>query len=144
MTATTAKTKRVRVNKVAATPHPAIKAITSTNHKTTPVPPKAAKPKAVKYDFQPGWTGDSSGVNLRVSRTPIPVDRFGTSQGPLTDRDRANLAELRQQFGGKAFERANLDAGILRRLGERGYLSHVSGEPSEESAKFKLTNKKAA
>jgi len=144
-------TKRVRVKKP-TTGHPAIKSVTSTDHKTTPIAKaepkakvvKAAKPTLVKHDFATGWSGDSAGVNLRVSRTPIDVSRFGSSNGPLTERDRANLTSFREQFGNKPFERSNLDAGIIRRLGERGYLAHVSGGSNEATAKFKLTNKKLA
>lgn len=149
--ATETTTKRVRVKKP-TTGHPAIKAVTSTNHKTTAIKAepkvkvvKAAKPTLVKHDFASNWTGASDGVNLRVSRTAIPVDRFNTRPNdPLTERDRANLTKFRDEFGGKAFERGNLDAGILKRLGERGYLKHVSGAANEATAKFALTAKKVA
>lgn len=107
--------------------------------------PKAARPSVPMHSFQSGWTGASDGVNTRVSRTKIDSTRFGSlADAPLTERDQQNLAALRSQFGGKQFVRANIDAGILRRLGERGYVEHVSGGMNEATATFRLTNKKAA
>lgn len=113
-----------------------------------PEAPKAkpvARPTVQMHNFSSGWTGESDGVNRNVSRTPIPVDRFGTlTSAPLTERDQKNLDALRKQFGGKHFERGNLDAGILRRLGERGYIEHVRGASNEATAVFRLTGRKAA
>lgn len=129
--------KRV-IKKAAATPAPKA---------TAPVKaaPKAAKPTTVKHDFASAWTGESDGVNRRISRTQIDASRFGSrANDPLTERDRKNLETFRSQFGNKAFQRSNLDAGILRRLGERGYIAHVSGAGNEATATYKLTGKKAA
>jgi hypothetical protein len=75
----------------------------------------------------------------------IDSSRFGSlMDAPLTERDQKNLSALRSQFGGKAFQRANIDAGILRRLGERGYVEHVSGTGNEATATFRLTGRKVA
>lgn len=114
--------------------------------KPTEADPKVARPSVAMHNLPTAWSGGTSGVgNSRVSRTPLPLDRFGTlTDAPLTERDRENLGVLRQQFGGGKFQRANIDAGILRRLGERGFLEHVSGAANEATAVFRLTNRKAA
>jgi hypothetical protein len=132
----------------AATKTRAAKAAASAKVRPAPTPKASAKtvakPTVQMHDFTSGWTGESDGVNRRVSRTPIDASRFGSlMDAPLTERDQKNLAALRSQFAGRQFERGNLDAGILRRLGERGYIQHVSGGNNDANAVFKLTARKA-
>ncbi len=111
----------------------------------TPAPKTAAKPSVPMHSIKTDWSGPSKGVNSRVSRTPIDPAVFGTlPDAAMTERDRKNLIALKAAFGGKQFQRQNLDAGILRRLGERGFIEHVSGGSNEATAIFKLTNKKLA
>lgn len=104
---------------------------------------KVAKPANVaapRHDLKTSWTGPSTVMNSRASRTPIDYRKFGTlDTAPLTDRDRKSLADLRAEFKQGTFARANIDTGILRRLGERGLLAHVSGSDVAADAQFKLT-----
>jgi hypothetical protein len=117
--------------------------------KATPKPetPKAntvAKPSIPMHDLHSDWSGPSDVANSRVSRTPIDPSKFGTLlNAKLTERDQKALATLREQFGFKGFQRANVDAGILRRLGERGFIEHVSGSDNSADAVFKLTKRAA-
>ena len=68
-----------------------------------------------------------------TSKTAIRVDRFNTMlDGLLTDRDVAGLRAIKAKHGGRQFERGDWDAGIIRRLGERGKLEAVGD-------KFRLT-----
>ena len=92
---------------------------------------KVAKPAPELYAFRSGWTGPSDGANTNLSRTKIDPGCYNRyPQGNTTERDDKNLRALRDQFGvGKTFERRNLDAGIIRRLMERGYLQHKGGSP---------------
>jgi hypothetical protein len=104
--------------------------------------PKPAKPVIAKHQFQSAHTGASDVVNARPSRQAIDYSKFGTlTQAPLTARDEAAIASFRKEFGPKAFERGNLDTGILRRLGERGVIVHVDGSAVDPKATFKLTAK---
>lgn len=110
-----------------------------------PTPKAAARPSVPMYQFSSGWTGASDGQNTRLSRTPIDATRFGSlADAPLTERDQKNLTALTAMFGKKQFTRANIDAGIIRRLGERGFVEHVSGAANEATACFKLTSRKVA
>lgn len=124
-----------------------VKAAKDTRAKAVkPAPaPKAVKPSIQMHNFASAWEQPSDVTNERVSRTKIDATRFGTlPNAAMTDRDRKALDALRGQFGGKAFSRSNIDAGILRRLGERGFVAHVSGSEVDANATFKLTNRKAA
>lgn len=104
--------------------------------------PKAPKPPAPKYAFSTGYAGPSDALNSRASRTPIDLSRFGQFTGSvMTERDETAVKALRKQFGEKPFARQNLDAGIIRRLGERGCIVHVSGANNASDAMFRLTNK---
>lgn len=136
------QTKRVRkapAIKTEAVATPKVKAI------KPPPAPKVVKPSIPTYGFASAWDGASDATNTRVSRTKIDHTRFGTlKDAPMTDRDIKALDALRGQFGNKAFPRANVDAGILRRLGERGYVQHVQGSEVDPMATFKLTARKAA
>lgn len=88
------------------------------------------------------YAGISKPVNSSRSKTEIDISGFGKyPNGNFTDRDYAFAVDLKATFGGKAFQRGALDAGSIKRLGERGYLSYVSGELSTSFCVFKLTNK---
>lgn len=103
---------------------------------------KPAKPSVPLHSIKSNWSGVSDVANLRTTRTPIAVEKFGKLIGAaMTDRDRKALQALRNQFKQGEFTRANIDAGILRRLGERGFLTHVSGSNVAADAKFKLTTR---
>jgi hypothetical protein len=101
-----------------------------------------AQPTVELYGFRSGWTGPSDGANKNLSRTKIDPSRFNAyPQGNMTERDDKNLKALRSAFGTKPFERRNVDAGILRRLMERGYVKHVSGNPDARDGMFAVTTK---
>lgn len=131
-TSTPAKAKAKPTLKPAKAAAPAVKT----------KPQKAAKPAVVAHKFGTDWHGASDAVNSRTSRTPIDFSKFGSlPQAALTDRDQKAIEALRKQFGPRSFERGNLDAGIIRRLGERGVIQHVSGSDVDPKAQFKLTRK---
>jgi hypothetical protein len=60
-------------------------------------------------------------------------------KGNVTARDQDAMVALRAQFKGGSFERRNVDAGILRRLMERGLAEHKSGNPNAPDGMFALT-----
>jgi hypothetical protein len=100
---------------------------------------KVAAPTIEKYAFSSGWTGPSDGANKNLTRTAVDTSRFG--QFPLanmTERDDKNLRALKATFGNKEFDVRNLDAGIIKRLGERGYIA------VRKSGRFALTAKATA
>ena len=114
--------------------------------KTAPAaakPSTPAKPSVPHHNIVSGYTGVSDVTNTRASRTEVDYSKFGTmGDAKLTDRDRKAIEALRGEFGNRQFERANVDAGILRRLGERGFIAHVKGAPTDPLAVVKLTGKK--
>ena len=108
---------------------------------TAATPKRAVKPAVPMHQIaMNGYAGVSGVANERLSRTAINYDKFGTlKDAAMTDRDQKALQALRDEFGKNVFTRANLDAGIIRRLGERGRLEHVGGSPVDPLAKFRLT-----
>lgn len=122
-----------------------LKAPASTAKKAAAAAPKkerVARPSVAMHSFQSSYGGPSGPLNARLSRTPIDYGKFNSlSSAPLTDRDRKSLDAIRSTFKQGQFARSNVDAGILRRLGERGYLSHVSGSDVAPDAQFRLTKK---
>lgn len=101
---------------------------------------KVAKPSQISHAFGSSYNGASGVLNARPSKTALDFGKFGTLlEAQMTDRDRKSLAAIRDEFAKKQFARANVDAGILRRLGERGYLEHVAGSNVAADATFKLT-----
>lgn len=124
---------------------PSTKTVTKSAKPTTKAAPKAkvervAKPTVAVHNFDCAWTQPSGPLNARPSKTPIDFGKFGThADAALTDRDRKSLAAIRTAFKQGQFARANVDAGILRRLGERGLLAHVSGSDVAADAMFQLT-----
>lgn len=127
---------------------PASKVAAKAGKPATVAAPKAekvAKPTVPVHSFESGYTGASGPLNARPSKTPIDFGKFGSlADKALTDRDRESIAAIRAEFQGKQFSRSNVDAGILRRLGERGYLAHVAGSDVSPLATFKLTSKAMA
>jgi len=106
-------------------------------------PSAPAKPSVPHHTINSGYTGVSDVTNTRASRTEVDYSKFGTmADAKLTDRDRKAITALQGEFGQRQFARANVDAGILRRLGERGYIAHVKGAPTDPLAVVKLTGKK--
>ena len=106
---------------------------------------KADKPTVPMHSLSSKWDGPSDVANSRASRTSIDYSKFGSlPNAKMTDRDRKAYAALESEFGKRQFERANVDAGILKRLGERGYIAHVDGAANDPLARFKLTGKKLA
>lgn len=84
--------------------------------------------------------GKSAVTNSRKSNTRIQIEKFGTlTHAAMTVRDDVALSGLRKAYGDKPFARGNLDAGILRRLGERGQIEYVEGNPASATATFKLS-----
>ena len=100
----------------------------------------AAKPSVELYGFRSDWTGPSDLVNKNVSRTAIDAGKFNAyPKGNVTQRDQDAIVELREQFGAKPFARVNCDAGILRRLMERGLAKNVDAECNAPTSRFALT-----
>lgn len=115
------------------------------------VKPTAGKEKVKKSAIDQGVTrheiagsynGSSAVFNARKSRTAILLEQFNTTpDAPMTNRLTAALNDLANTYNKSSFERGNLDAGVIRRLGARGYLQHVEGANTDPKAKFKLTAK---
>ena len=111
-----------------------------------PVETKATKAKAevvavkgkraidqgvVKHDIAGSYKGTSPTFVSRKSRTRIQIEAFGTlPDAHMTDRANAFLKDVKNKYGKSEFVRGNMDAGSIRRIGERGYLVHVSGDPA--------------
>lgn len=147
-TADAAAPKAKRTTKVKPKPAPKAKeaakpaATKPVKPKPTPKAERPTKPSIPAHTFKSGYDGPSDVLTSNASRTAIDLSRFGQHvSAPMTARDEAAVAGLRSTFGAKAFQRSNLDAGILRRLGERGCIVHVSGSAVEATATFRLTNK---
>jgi hypothetical protein len=103
---------------------------------------KAAKPRAPMHDIKTGYTGASRITTTNQSRTRVILEKFGKLlDAPMTFRDQEALEGLRREFAKKPFTRSNIDTGILRRLGERGYVRHVSGSDVDPGAVFELTQR---
>jgi hypothetical protein len=135
--------RKVTTVKPAPKNAPVAKAAASVPAKAVkPAPEKrVAKPKVPMHEFKGEISDQTTGLlNTRASRQPINLKKFGTLvNAHLTHRDNEAIASLRKQFGRNPFTRANLDTGILRRLGERGIIAHVSGSEVDPSATFRLT-----
>jgi hypothetical protein len=110
--------------------------------KVAATPKKAVATPAIElYAFRSAWTGPSDVRNKRLSRTKLDASCFNAfPSATVTQRDQDAMVALRKQFGGKAFERRNCDAGILRRLMERGLAKAVdANNVNSPTSKFALT-----
>lgn len=106
---------------------------------------KAITQGVVKHDIQSSYSGMSPLYNSRKSNTRVQVETFNTLlDAPMTERVNALLKDLVRTYGNKTFERGNIGAGALKRLGQRGYIEHVEGDPISATCKFKLTKKALA
>lgn len=86
-------------------------------------------------DFQ--YAGASPVTTTRRSKTALRADEFGTVPDLiLSDRDHSLMSPLKQKYGTKAFQRGDLDAGILNRLIRKGVVRHVSGEVTDSRAQL--------
>ncbi len=116
---------------------------TKTKEKTAPnndAPATIRKAPRITHDMSPSYSGTSSTITSRMSRTPIDFSRFNTiADAKLTARDRSAINDLASTYGKRQFQRGNLDTGILRRLGARGIIAHVSGSDVSLETRFKLT-----
>ena len=102
--------------------------------------PRPQRPSIPLHDIQTGYHGASGVTNTRATKTEINFSTFGTRVDlAMTDRDITSLEGLRKTFEQRVFPRANIDAGIIRRLGERGFIEHVSGSGVAPDATFKLS-----
>ena len=129
------ETKAKRVRKPKATVSPEAK-----EQQAAAAKKQVAEPKPELYGFRSDWSGPSDVTNKNLSRTKIDPARFNMyPQGTVTERDQKSMVALRSQFGGKPFARKNTDAGILRRLIERGLAEFVSGNPDHMDGQFRLT-----
>ena len=105
-----------------------------------PTVPKRAQASTPKYNFSTTYSGEAPLLRARPSKTRIRVEEFGTATNTkLSTRTAAMLDALRREYGTRAFERRNLDAGVLKALGRAGLLRHVDGDPAALDAKFALT-----
>jgi hypothetical protein len=107
------------------------------------IPPKRERaPKAprAEHGVTSQYAGPSLGLNKRKSTTALDLSQFGSDPDyVLTLRTEQVGRALKAKYGNKPFERANADAGILKYLGRKGYIEHVSGDPSSETCQFRFT-----
>lgn len=104
--------------------------------KASPVEVHKSEAGKVSYDAASFlYSGSSPVVTSRKSHTPLRIEDFGTVPDlELTDRDKAALDPLRQQFGRKPFPRGNLDTGILNRAIRKGLIQLQSGSATSTDA----------
>lgn len=112
-----------------------------------PATKQAAKP-ASKRASKPDADAIPRYENKRY-RGPSPVFRnhdrklsaivLDRVPGNFTDRDVAFIRDLHEQHGGKAFKRANCDAGNLSRAIGHKLVKHVSGPLDARDCLFQLT-----
>lgn len=103
------------------------------------VKPATTVSRAV-HGVESAYQGQSPVTNTRKSYTPVSTNNFGKFlDAPMSDRDVAGLKMLVKLAGpSRIFQRKDVDAGLLRRLGERGKLAHVKGTPLNELGQFKV------
>jgi len=104
-------------------------------------PARRSRSDRVTYgDLPVTYTGMSPYVNKRPSKTVIPVAEFG-SKPSMTLHQRTELAlkDWKARFGNRPFQRGNLDAGVLKLLGWRGFIRHVDGDPASDKCQFVFT-----
>lgn len=107
-----------------------------------PAKKRAIAQGVMKHEIDTSYAGTSKPFTRRKSRTRIMVEDFNTiPDAHMTERANAALKDLKGKYAKNEFERGNLDAGIIRRLGERGFIAYVSGDTSSTQCKFKLTAK---
>lgn len=121
---------------------PAAKAVTVAKSDIAKIVVPAREPRVkverTVHDIVSPYTGPSTGLNARKSRTALDLSMFGTKPDyVLTERTEKVGRALRAKYAGRPFERANIDAGILKYLGIKGYVEHVGGDG--EAAQFRFT-----
>ena len=80
-------------------------------------------------------------VNSRKSKTRIPVEDFGTKpEYVLRERSLDLLKPLHDMYGTTPFATGDLDAGVLKFAGWKGWLAHVGGSPDLETCEFAFTS----
>lgn len=139
--------KAAAKSKAKAAPAPVIAAPPAKPARSKPDPSAtvAAKPRRVavprvEHALAVQYSGPSLGVNKRKSVTAIDIRVFGTKPDyVLTDRTKAVASAIKRTVGKAAFPRGNIDAGVLKYLGMKGYVEHVEGDPATEQATFKFT-----
>jgi hypothetical protein len=105
-----------------------------------PKTPRAPKVERHTHEVVSQYAGPSAGLNKRKSRTALDIAAFATAPSyVLTERTEKVGKALRAKYAGKAFERANADAGILNYLIRKGYVAHVSGDPASENCMLQFT-----
>ena len=110
---------------------------------TAEVAPMRTKGQGIfQHGLKASYSG-TSGIEVgHRSKTAINISLFGKKPDAImTERDNAALRAIKAKYAKNDFVRGDLDAGILRRLGERGYVAYVSGDAASPQAKFKLTQK---
>lgn len=101
---------------------------------------EAKKPMRVLHEIKTSYSGVSGALRKNKSRTAISHAAFGGLIGAtLTERDNAFMRDIKAAFSDKPFQRGNLDAGNLRRAGERGLIVSVSGNGQSEHDTYKLS-----
>jgi hypothetical protein len=98
-------------------------------------------PAAIRTLTTVDYAGESVPVNARQSRVAIDFSQFGTKPDQnITPRTQAVYDALKAQYGGQPFQRGNIDSGVLKFLGAKGWISHVSGGATDPGAQFRITN----
>lgn len=110
--------------------------------KAKPTPKKVVSTTVSRavHGVESAYQGQSPVTNTRKSYTPVTTNNFGRFlDAPMSERDVAGLKMLVKLAGpGKIFQRKDVDAGLLRRLGERGRIQHVKGTPLNELGQFRV------
>lgn len=120
----------------------AIKAATSDKPAANVAPAetaKAEKPVAFMHGFKAAYSGASQPIRAHGKNlSPVVLDRVPNK---FTERDHAMLKALHGNYGTKAFQRGDADAGAVSRLIGHGYVKHVSGNLDARDCTFSLTAK---
>ena len=103
--------------------------------------PRSTAPAAIRTLTTVDYAGESVPVNARQSRVALDFSQFGTKPDQnITPRTQAVYDALRAQYGGQPFPRGNIDSGVLKFLGAKGWIRHVAGGPTDPAAQFRITS----
>ena len=107
----------------------------------TSVKPRTPRTELLGHD--PGkFTAVTPSGPVRTGRNlqAVVLDRV---PGTFTARDANFLHQLHDEYGTRAFERRNFDAGLMSRLIGHGALRHIAGGLDTRDATFAVTAKGA-
>lgn len=98
-------------------------------------------PAAIQTLTTVDYAGESVPVNARQSRVALDFALWGTVPDQnITARTQAVYDALRQRYGSQPFPRGNIDSGVLKFLGAKGWIAHVAGGATDPGAQFRIAN----